>query len=167
MPHWATGLVPSVTCLYLFSNFSSFLYSSSSSAVPGSFQIPHLWISSGMCLPESDLAHFVINSSYLMLQMTGRFLQCLHSLCGYIVFQDDFLGDFILFLVTLFHWLNVFSTYLSTDGHAGYFQFLVIYCTAINRSSVFFSLRSCFLQVPNIKLECDFYFLFFTMAALI
>lgn len=130
MPHWATGLV---TCLCFFTNFSSFLYSSSSSAVARLFPDP-----TSVDIKWHVSSWVWLSSSYLMLQMTGRFLQCLHSLCGYIVFQDDFLGDFILFLVTLFHWLNVFSIYLSTDGHAGYFQFLVICCTAINRSSVFF-----------------------------
>lgn len=62
------------------------------------------------------LSHFVINSSYLMLGMTGWFPEWLHSLSGYAVFQNDFLSDFI-FLVTVFHWLIFFNLFINWWTH--------------------------------------------------
>lgn len=136
MPNWATGLV---TCLCLFTNFSSFLYSSSSSTVPRPFPestsmdikwhvSSWVWLSS-LCnkLQLFDVANdrkisSMPSSPFWLHHFPGWFPGWLHSLPGY-----------TFSLAQCF-----FLIYLSSDGHTGCCQFLAMYCTSINRSSVFF-----------------------------
>lgn len=139
MPHWATGLV---TCLCLFTNLSSFLYSSFSSTVPrlfpGSTSMDIKWhVSSWVWLSSlrNKLQLFDVANdrkissmpsfSFWLHHFPGWFPWWLHSLPGY-TFS---LAQCFVFLQSIYHLM---------DTQGGYCQFLAMFCTAINRSSVLF-----------------------------